>query len=135
MFFPLPMYFLFVGKGDTGTFSKHRYKLCLCLEEESFHQESFTDGWLFPETPCPKVTILRSILPHGSLTTALRRGFSFLLLRKLSLGSLPGPHMLNMKELELELSIFTLWVVFIPASIPHLALRRSFYRIKSEAKT
>lgn len=62
-------------------------------------------------------------------------GFSFLLLRKLSSGSLPGPHMLSMKELELEPSLFTLWLEFIPAYIPRLALWKSFYRINSEAKT
>lgn len=72
--------------------------------------------------PVLRFTISHSILPYGSLTTALRSGFSFLLLTKLSLGSLPGPHMLSMKELELEPSLFTLWLVFIPASIPRLAL-------------
>lgn len=71
------MCFLFVGTGDTGTFSHHKYNLCLCLEEESFHQESFTGGWLFPETPCPKVYNIALLLSHGSLTTALRSGFSF----------------------------------------------------------
>lgn len=127
------MCFLFVDKGYTGTFSNHKHNLCLCLEEAFTRSHSPVAGYS-QRLPVLRFIILHSIIswkPHNSS----QKWVFFFASEEIKFMEPSWPIYVEMKELELELSFFTLRLVFIPASIPHLALWRSFYRIKSEAKT